>query len=59
MFATKSIAACTLMLCGTALFAQPMVVPRDTPQNVAQLSASGSVEVEQEIRIINKQHQKH
>ncbi len=52
MFATKSIAACTLVLCSTALFAQPMVMQRDSLQNVAQLSASGSVEVQQDLLTI-------
>ena len=49
MFATKSIAACALITCATGLFAQPMVGMRDTMQNVAQLSSSGSVEVQQDL----------
>ncbi|MBC7648862.1 MAG: SIMPL domain-containing protein [Vitreoscilla sp.] len=42
----------TLMLCATGLFAQPMVMQRDTLQNVAQLSASGTVEVQQDLLAI-------
>lgn len=40
------------MLCATGLFAQPIVVQRDTLQNVAQLSASGTVEVQQDLLMI-------
>lgn len=46
MLTTKSIAACTLITCATGLFAQP-VMPN--LQNVAQLSASASVEVQQDL----------
>lgn len=46
MFTAKSIAACTLMSCATGLFAQP-VMP--ILQNVAQLTASGTVEVQQDL----------
>lgn len=49
---TPSLAACTLTLCATSLFAQPMVMQRDTLQNVAQLSASGTVEVQQDLLAI-------
>ena len=52
MFTTKPIVACALMLCATGLFAQPIVVQRDTLQNVAQLSASGTVEVQQDLLMI-------
>jgi predicted secreted protein len=47
MRTTKLIAACTMAVCATGTFAQN--IPRDTPQNVAQLSASGSVEVQQDL----------
>jgi predicted secreted protein len=46
MLTTKSIAACALISWATGLFAQPMMPP---VQNVAQLSASGSVEVQQDL----------
>jgi predicted secreted protein len=36
-----------MAVCATGTFAQN--IPRDTPQNVAQLSASGSVEVQQDL----------
>lgn len=49
--ATKSIAACALALCTAAGFAQSM--PNETPKNVAQLSASGSVEVQQDLLSIS------
>ena len=49
MFATKYIAACTLITCATSLFAQPMA----TLQNVAQLSSSGSVDVQQDLLSIS------
>lgn len=52
MFTIKPIIACALMLCVTGLFAQPMVVQRDTLQNVAQLSASGTVDVQQDLLMI-------
>ena len=48
-FATKVIAACALITCATGLFAQSMSGMRDAMQNVAQLSASGSVEVQQDL----------
>ena len=40
------------MLCATSLLAQPMVMQRETLQNVAQLSASGTVEVQQDLLMI-------
>jgi len=49
--ATKKIAACTLVLCATSAFSQNM-----TPEplkNVAQLSASGSVDVQQDLLSIS------
>ena len=49
LFSSKSIAACALITCATGLFAQPVAMMRDTPQNVAQLSASGSVDVQQDL----------
>ena len=49
MFAIKSIAACALITWATSLFAQPVAMMRDAVQNVAQLSASGSVEVQQDL----------
>ena len=49
LFAIKSIATCALITTATSLFAQPVAVMRDPPQNVAQLSASGSVEVQQDL----------
>ena len=48
-FTTKSITACALMTGVTGLFAQPIAMMRDAVQNVAQLSASGSVEVQQDL----------
>ena len=48
-FTTKSIAVCALMTGVTGLFAQPIAMMRDAVQNVAQLSASGSVEVQQDL----------
>ena len=48
----KSITVCSLMLCATSLLAQPMVMQRETLQNVAQLSASGTVEVQQDLLMI-------
>ena len=47
--ATKSIAAGALMSCVTGLFAQPMAFMREPVQNVAQLSASGTIEVQQDL----------
>ena len=49
LFAIKSIATCALITTATSLFAQPVAVMRDPPQNVAQLAASGSVEVQQDL----------
>ena len=49
MFAIKSLAVCALISCTTSLYAQPSSVMRDTVQNVAQLSSSGSVEVQQDL----------
>jgi predicted secreted protein len=46
MLTTKSIAACALITCASGLFAQPVM---QNLQNVAQLSASGSVEVQQDL----------
>lgn len=46
MLTTKSIAACVLITCASGLFAQPVM---QNLQNVAQLSASGSVEVQQDL----------
>lgn len=48
-FAIKSITSCAFITCATGLFAQPMAMTRDLVQNVAQLSASGSVEVQQDL----------
>lgn len=45
------IAACALAACTPALFAQ--TTPYESPQNVAQLSASGSVEVQQDLLSIS------
>ena len=49
LYATKTIAACALITCVTGLYAQPISGMRDALQNVAQLSASGSVEVQQDL----------
>ena len=49
MFAIKSIACCALIACSTSLFAQLTATTRETVQNVAQLSSSGSVEVQQDL----------
>lgn len=44
------IAACALLACSTGLFAQtPMSMPHTPLQNVAQLSASAAVEVQQDL----------
>ena len=51
MRTTKLIAACALAALTTGVFAQNM--PHETPQNVAQLSASGSVEVQQDLLSIS------
>lgn len=47
----KLIAACALASCATGIFAQN--VPREALQNVAQLAASGSVEVQQDLLSIS------
>ncbi len=51
MFTIKSIAACALITCATGLFAQQSG-PREALQNVAQLSSSASVEVQQDLLTI-------
>lgn len=48
---TKLIAACSLAICTTGLFAQNL--PNEPLKNVAQLSASGSVEVQQDLLSIS------
>ena len=49
--ATKSIAACALAMCATGVFSQNM--PNEALKNVAQLSASGSIEVQQDLLSIS------
>ena len=49
--ATKFIAACVISACTTGLFAQN--IPNELLRNVAQLSASGSVEVQQDLLSIS------
>ena len=49
LIAPKKIAAYALITCATGLFAQPAAVMRDSLQNVAQLSVSGSVDVQQDL----------
>ncbi len=51
MNATKIIAAGALFIWATGLFAQQIAVP--APQNVAQISASGSVETQQDVLAIS------
>lgn len=51
MLTTKLIAACALSVCATGLFAQD--TQREPLQNVAQISASGSVEVQQDLLSIS------
>ncbi|MDB5929641.1 MAG: hypothetical protein JWR60_1348 [Polaromonas sp.] len=51
MFTTKLIAACVITVCATATFAQNF--QHEALQNVAQLSASGSVEVQQDLLSIS------
>ncbi|UUZ78619.1 SIMPL domain-containing protein [Polaromonas sp. P1(28)-13] len=51
MRTTKLIAACALLAGATAAFSQG--IPREQLQNVAQLSASGSVEVQQDLLSIS------
>ena len=46
---SRSIVACAILTCSTGIFAQPAAVMREQVQNVAQLSASGSVEVQQDM----------
>lgn len=48
--AIKSIASCALLLCAKGVFSQNM--PNEPLKNVAQLSASGSVEVQQDLLTI-------
>jgi predicted secreted protein len=50
-FATKIIAACAIITCSGATFAQQ--IGHDTLQNLAQLSAVGSVEVQQDLLSIS------
>ena len=47
LIATQSIAACALAVCASGLFAQ--TIPNESLKNVAQLSATGSVEVQQDL----------
>ncbi len=50
----KLVASCALLACTTGLFAQTVTrVLREAPQNVAQLSASGAVEVQQDVLAIS------
>ena len=49
--ATQFIAACAISACTTGLFAQN--IPNELLKNVAQLSASGSVEVQQDLLSIS------
>ena len=49
--ATKKIAACALTLCATGVFSQNM--PNEPLKNVAQISASGSVDVQQDLLSIS------
>lgn len=51
MRTSRLIAGCALLACTTGLFAQ--TVFREATQNVAQLSASGSVEVQQDVLSIS------
>jgi predicted secreted protein len=51
MFTIKSIAACALITCATGLFAQTVGM-RETSQNIAQLTSSASVEVQQDLLAI-------
>lgn len=51
MLTTKLIAACALAVCANGLFAQNL--PAEALRNVAQLSASGSVEVQQDVLSIS------
>lgn len=49
MFTIKIIAGCALITCAASVFAQPAAMMRDMPRNVAQLSSSGSVDVQQDL----------
>ena len=49
MLAIKSIAGCALIVCATGVLSQQLATTRDAVQNVAQLSSSGSVEVQQDL----------
>ena len=49
MFAIKLIAGCALIVCATGVLSQQAATTRDAVQNVAQLSSSGSVEVQQDL----------
>ncbi len=49
--ATKSIAVCALALCATGVYAQN--IANEALKNVAQISASGSVEVQQDLLSIS------
>ena len=49
MFAIKLIAGCAIIACATGVLSQQTTTTRDTVQNVAQLSSSGSVEVQQDL----------
>lgn len=51
LIATKFIAACAITACATGLFAQN--IPNEPLKNAAQLSASGSVEVQQDLLSIS------
>lgn len=54
MFTKKLVAGCALLACTSALFAQSATaILREAPQNVAQLSASGTVEVQQDVLAIS------
>ena len=45
----RSILACAALTCCHAIFAEPVTAMREQVQNVAQLSASGSIEVQQDL----------
>ena len=49
---TKTIAASALLLCAGAAFAQNNAAPGE-PRNVVQLSATGMVEVQQDLLVLN------
>ena len=49
MFAIKLIAGCAIIVCATGVLSQQLTTTRDAVQNVAQLSSSGSVEVQQDL----------